>query len=436
MARELLSQVVQDPSRGFTRRPAPTVRHPDLVLALDAHADDHIRAWMYGPAAPPSATEHALRLNVKPAAVTAAAAHLRALWKRELVDFQPVDERGIPVGGRPHFPYATCPDLTAEPRQELCGILDELARQGSHLLYGELLGDGGRGTRRFGEILTDALSREEPLRIRVDSDLFLPWPMLALPEETANGPGGPGGDAFRRFLGYRHQIEQTGGHHPRFPVPAGDGHDAPLPPLLPVVSLNHDKGIDPQGVTRAAEVDSALATGTVRVERALRDELVRALRSGGLDEQLMYFWCHGHFGPVADDSAPLFVLRLSDGKDIDVRTVLAERGTAGPLFTQRPLVFLNAGYAGLPATAEPARLGGSLIEAGAGGVLGPQIEMPQLFAAEYAHAYVTRYLGGRETAGEIVHGLARHFADAWSNPLGFAYALQCGMDNRLERTTV
>ncbi|MFD9654238.1 hypothetical protein [Streptomyces mirabilis] len=115
MARELLSQVVQDPSRGFTRRPAPTVRHPDLVLALDAHADDHIRARMYGPAAPPSATEHALRLNVKPAAVTAAAAHLRALWKRELVDFQPVDEHGIPVGGRPHFPYATCPDLTAEP---------------------------------------------------------------------------------------------------------------------------------------------------------------------------------------------------------------------------------------------------------------------------------------------------------------------------------
>ncbi|MFG2360342.1 hypothetical protein ACGFY3_01620 [Streptomyces mirabilis] len=436
MARELLSQVVQDPSRGFTRRPAATVRHPDLVLALDAHADDHIRARMYGPAAPQSATEHALRLNVKPAAVTAAAAHLRALWKRELVDFQPVDEHGIPVGGRPHFPYATCPDLTAEPRQELRRILDELARQGSHLLYGELLGDGGRGTRRFGEILTDALSREEPLRIRVDSDLFLPWPMLALPEDTTHGPGGPGGDAFRRFLGYRHQIEQTGGHHPRFPVPADDEHDAPPPPLSPVVSLNHDKGIDPQGVTRAVEVESALATGTVRVERALRDELVRALRCGGLDEQLMYFWCHGHFRPVADDSAPLFVLRLSDGKDVDVPAVLAERGLADPLLAQRPLVFLNAGYAGLPVTAEPARLGGALIEAGAGGVLGPQIEMPQLFAAEYAHAYVTRYLGGRETAGEIVHGLARHFADAWSNPLGLAYALQCGMDNRLERATV
>ncbi|MCX5186910.1 CHAT domain-containing protein [Streptomyces sp. NBC_00268] len=441
MARELLTQIVQDPSRGFTRRPDLTVRHPDLVFALDAHADDHIRARMYGPAAPPSATEHALRLNVKPAAVTAAAAHLRALWKRELVDFQPVDGRGIPVGGRPYFPYATCPDLTAEPREELRGILDELARQGSHLLYGELLGDGGQGTRRFGEILTDALSREEPLRIRVDSDLVLPWPMLALPEDTASGPGGPVGDAFRRFLGYRHQIEQTGGHHPSLPAPPAlpdpaDDEHARLPPPLPVVSLNHDQGIDPEGATRAGEVESALATGTVRVERTRCDELLGALRSGALEEQLMYFWCHGHFRPVPDDSAPLFAVRLSDHKDIDVRTVLTERGVAEPPLPRRPLVFLNACYAGLPADAEPARLGGALIEAGAGGVLGPQIEMPRLFAAEYAHAYITRYLGGRETAGEIVHGLARHFADVWSNPLGLAYALQCGMDSRLERATL
>ncbi len=128
----------------------------------------------------------------------------------------------------------------------------------------------------------------------------------------------------------------------------------------------------PAGVTRAAEVAGALATGTVRVERALRDELLRALRSGGLDEQLM-LWCHGHFRPVAGDGAQLFVLRLSDGKDIDVPAVLTERGPADPLLAQRPLVFLNAGYAGLPATAEPARLGGALIEAGAGGVLGPQM---------------------------------------------------------------
>ncbi|MFF4351572.1 CHAT domain-containing protein [Streptomyces sp. NPDC001530] len=427
MARELPAQVVQDPSSGFTRHPAPTVRHPDLVLALDAYADDHIRARMYGPATPPSATEHAVKLQVKPAVVTAAAARLRALWKRELVDFQPVDGHGIPVANRPLLPYATCPDLTAEPKEERREILDELARQGSYLLYGELLGDGGQGTRRFRDILTRALSGDEPLRIRVDSNLFLPWPMLCLPEDPADGPD----DVFRRFLGYRHQIEQTGSYYPCF----ADDESAP-PPAIPVVSLNHDTSIDPDGVTRAADVEAALAASTVPVERTLRKELLDAFRSGGLDEQLMYFWCHGHFRSTPDDNSPLFVVRLSDQKDIDAPTLLAQRTTTDPLLPHRPLVLLNACYAGLPGSAELVHLGGALIEAGAGGVLGPQIEMPQMFAAEYAYAYVTRYLGGRETAGEIAHDLARHFADTWSNPLGFAYTLQCGMDNRLERTTV
>ncbi|WP_406332545.1 CHAT domain-containing protein [Streptomyces sp. NBC_00203] len=426
MARELPTRVVQDPSHGFTRHPAASVRHPDLVLALDAYADDHIRARLYGPATPPSPTEHALKLNVKPASVTAAAADLRALWKRELVDFQPVDEHGIPVADRPRFPYATCPDLTAEPREERREILDELARQGAYLLYGELLGDGGPGTRRFRDILTSALSREEPLRIRVDSNLFLPWPMLCLPED----PDGPD-DVFRRFLGYRHQIEQTGSSCPCF---ADD--ESALPPPVPVVSLNHDKGIDPEGVTRAADVETPLTTDTTPVERTLRKQLLDAFRSDGLDEQLMYFWCHGHFRSAPDDNSPSFVVQLSDHKDINARTLLAQRATADPLLSHRPLVLLNACYAGLPGSAELVHLGGALIGAGAGGVLGPQIEMPQMFAAEYAYAYVKRYLGGQETAGEIAHALARHFADTWSNPLGFAYTLHCGMDNRLERTTL
>ncbi|WP_179332547.1 CHAT domain-containing protein [Streptomyces sp. Tue6028] len=426
MPGELPTEIVQDPSHGFTRQPAASVRHPDLVLALDAYADDHIRARMYGPAVPPSPTEHAVKLSVRPAAVTAAAAGLRELWKRELVDFQPVDEHGIPVMDRPRLPYAMCPDLTAEPKEEHREILDELARQGAYLLYGELLGDGGAGTRRFRDVLTRVLSGDRTLRIRVDSDLFLPWPMLCLPEDPADGPD----DVFRRFLGYRHQIEQTGSYYPSI----ADDESAPPRPV-PVVSLNHDKGIDPEGRTRAADVETALATNTVAVERTLRKELLDAFGSGALDEQLMYFWCHGHFRHTADDSAPLLVVQLSDHKDIDARSVRARRTSEDPLLTYRPLVLLNACYAGLPGSAELVHLGGALIEAGAGGVLGPQIEMPQMFAAEYAYAFVTRYLGGRETAGEIAHGLARHFADTWSNPLGFAYTLHCGMDSRLERIT-
>ncbi|WP_406436670.1 hypothetical protein OHB14_61680 [Streptomyces sp. NBC_01613] len=59
--------------------------------------------------------------------------------------------------------------------------------------------------------------------------------------------------------------------------------------------------------------------------------------------------------------------------------------------------------------------------------------MPQVFAAEYALEFLTRYLRGSQTAGEITRTVTRHFADELHNPLPFAYALHCGMDARLER---
>jgi len=411
---ELPLRITQDPSHGFTRHPASTIRHPDLVLTLDTYANDHVRARAYGTALPPSPHEYTARLNISPSAIRTSAARLRTLWRKELVAYQRLDDCSEP--------YATRLDLTAEP--ELPEILEELADQGAYLLWDELLGKdtGDRAATRLRNVVRDALNGEKPLRIRIDSPLFLPWPMLALPPGSAHNP-------LHRFLGYHHQFEQTGGTYADFP----DEADPQLPPPVPIVSLNHDKNIDPNGETRAADVAKALAEGTVCVERSRRDELLAALKSGRMEDQLMYFWCHGRFEPAQDAAAPLLVVQLTDSQDIDAHTVLARRTTG--LLPHRPLVLFNACYAGLPGGADLTYLGGALISAGAGGVLGPQIEMPQAFAAEYAYAFVTRYLGGTDTAGEIAHTLARHFADAFHNPLGLAYALHCGMDRRLERAT-
>ncbi|MET8983475.1 CHAT domain-containing protein [Streptomyces sp. NPDC004539] len=410
MPKELPLRITQDPSHGFTRHPASTIRHPDLVLTLDTYAEDHIRARAYGTALPPSPYEYTARLDVSPSTIRTSAARLRTLWRKELVAYQSADDFTEP--------YATRLDLTAE--HELPEILEELADQGAYLLWSELLGRGDRAADRLRNVVRDALTGEKPLRVRIDSPLFLPWPMLALPADSAENP-------LHRFLGYRHQFEQTGGRYADFP----DESEPQLPPPVPVVSLNHDRNIDRDGVTRAADVATALAQGTVCVERSRRDELLAALKSGRMEDQLMYFWCHGRFEAAQDAGAPLLVVQLTDSQDIDAHTVLARR-TAG-LLPYRPLVLFNACYAGLPGGADLTYLGGALITAGAGGVLGPQIEMPQVFAAEYAYAFVTRYLGGTDTAGEIAHTLARHFADAFHNPLGLAYALHCGMDRRLER---
>ncbi len=126
--------------------------------------------------------------------------------------------------------------------------------------------------------------------------------------------------------------------------------------------------------------------------------------------------------------------RLTDQTPIDAQTVRDRRRRFGDGSPFQPFVVLNACHAGVPAGGgDLAFLGRELIHAGARGVLGPQIEMPQVFAAEYALEFVTRYLHGAETAGAIAHAVARRFADELCNPLGLAYALHHGMETRLER---
>ncbi|MFF8956534.1 CHAT domain-containing protein [Streptomyces sp. NPDC014894] len=435
--RELPVRVVQDPSRGFTRFPRRTAAAPDLVVGVDRLGHDLVQVRMHGPALPDLGSEHRLTLRRSPAEIEAVAARLRHVWKREFIDAQPLDERGRPAPGRTELPYATLVDLGGEPEEELYAAVEELAAQGSYLLFDLLLGgnpghpdrsggDGDGGLRIFRDILTFVLAGERPLRIRFDSELFIPWPMLALPRSAPTGGRGLDG-LFRRFLGHRHRIEQTCGHY------AGvRDRLEPRPPVVPVVSLNHDAAIDPLGRTRAAEVAAALARDTKFTERTTRAELLRALEEGRLDEQFMYFWCHGKFR-TDDGQSPCLVVRLTDGGEIDAYTVRGRPPVNGSEDSFRPLVMLNACYAGVPSGADLAHLGRALIERGARGVIGPQIEMPQVFAAEYALAFVTRYLEGEETAGEIAHALARRFADRYRNPLGFAYALHGGMDERLER---
>ncbi|MFD9909238.1 CHAT domain-containing protein [Streptomyces sp. NPDC059063] len=430
MAHELPTRILQDPSHGFTRLPRhDVVRHPDLVVGFDARRDDEcVRARMYGPAVPSiSGHEHEVTLNVRPGEVRRAAARLRQVWNDEFVSLRPVDAHGRPRGtGQP---YTDRVDLTDEPEAELRAALGRLALDGAQLLFDVLLGGEGGELKLFRGFLANALDSDAPLRVRFHSDLFLPWPMLCLPAPADAPDAQPLEEVLGRFLGYRHQIEQTGGS--AYAQLADDRE--PPPRDAPAVSLNHDIGIDAEGATRAADVAAALAAGSAFVERTTRAELERALRDRTLDEQLMYFWCHGSFTPSIDEP-PYLVLKLSDQLPIDGYLLRAHRPPAHACVPFRPFVLLNACYAGLPGNADLAYLGRALFDAGASGILGPQVEMPQRFAAEYALAFVTRYLAGEETAGAIAHDLARHFADTCRNPLGFAYALHSGMDSRLRRT--
>lgn len=423
MPRPLTTRVVQDPSHGFRFLPHLETEPPDLRVSFDVLGDGRIRARMTGTSVPALVgTEHKADLIARPDEVHGAAARLCARWNERFVDFQPVDDQGRALRHRAH-PYAMTADLSGQPEDELCTIVADLARSGESLLFDTLLRGDDVRIETFRTCLRSALSREG-LRVRFDSDLQLPWPMLCAGEEPTTSATTLSA-LFTRFLGYRHQIEHTGDAYPWIGPPRTAQQQ-------PAVSLNHDVRVG--RATRAEEVAKALAEGTACTVRTTYGELVHDFGNPYLDEQLMYFWCHGEF--VGMEPEPhVLVIRLTDGTAFDGHTVRELRARHRHSCF-RPLVLLNACHAGIAgASADRAFLGRMLIEHGAQGVLGPHIAMPQVFAAEYALEFVRRYLRGESTAGKIAHELARHFAARYRNPLGFTYGLYGGMDSRLELTS-
>ncbi|MFC9125553.1 CHAT domain-containing protein [Streptomyces sp. NPDC057099] len=425
MSQEATVHVLHNPSRDFTalppRRGAPEaaprgVAPLDLIVALRRSGTDglHMTAFRPGERGPRTRIHHAY-LTASVTSVLRTAGRLRTTWRDLFVRHQPVDADGTAIAG---FPLAEAADLT--PHSAVAELLTaELAREGQYLLDRLLAGENHE-VKEFRSYLLGVLGGEEGLRISFDSDLHLPWPMLAVERPDDRHP-------FAGFLGYRHQVEQTGASYPMI-----QGEMARR--RLPAASLNTDVSLAHVG--RAPQVRKLLeerATLTVRAQSAT---LLSALAEAVVDDDIMYFWCHGRFVDNGSQHHHLAV-KLSDERCIDADLVLRERtryqGSPDAVF--RPFVLLNACHTGQAAASpELEHLGKALVDMGACGVLGSQIEIPQCFAAEYAYAFLDLYLGSGLTAGEITMALVHRFAREFANPLALTYSLHCGIDSRMEAT--
>ncbi|MFE2106492.1 hypothetical protein ACFXAF_11575 [Kitasatospora sp. NPDC059463] len=424
MPRDLVVEIRQNPSADYTvlprqggpvDRPGPRRAEPlDLKVSLRRHGTAdllHMAVNRAGVREPLTRGHHAY-LDVSAGRLLQLGARIRRAWKEQLVEYPVLDEDGMPLG----YPFASAVDLSewsplARSRTE------ELLEEG-RFAFDEMLAGPGRDLGELRAFLTGTLTEEGPLRVSFDSDLHLPWPMMAV----TVGQGEPWQD----FLGYRHQIEQTGAAYPRA--------QASYPPRTrAVTSLNTDSALESVG--RAPEVRKLLEERTELTVRTESTRFLEAFSGAVLDEDLMYFWCHGQFVANGSFYTQLSV-RLSDPRDIDADLVrrLRRNHQDVPEALFRPFVLLNACFAGQSAEAELEHLGRALVELGASGVLGPQIEIPQVFGAEYAFAFLDLYLSGQATAGEITWWLARRFADVHRNPLALTYSLHCGIDSMLELT--
>ncbi|MFF7158256.1 CHAT domain-containing protein [Streptomyces sp. NPDC008139] len=407
---------VLPPRAGEQRQGAPAATPLDLVVSLHRERSDELHITVLAPKErTPNAGIHSARLSTSATGAVNAGARLRSLWRDRLINYESPDEETAPLGS---FPLTEEADLS-----QLTQVAEELTRflvgEGHELLV-DLLDGPGHELTAVRDFLLGKLGGAESLRVTFHSDVHLPWTMMATdPELESDG-------SWNAFLGHRHQVEQTGENH------VAPQNEWQRKGPRPVTRINTDTLLESVG--RAREVHKLLDEQTELTVCTRSDDFLRDLGSPVLDDEVIYFWCHGHF--VANGSSqPHLVVRLSDQADIDASLLRHkrrryERGEGR--FT--PFILLNACHTGQAAgSTELEHLGKAFVGMGAIGVLGPQIEVPQLFATEYAYAFLELYLTGEHTAGEIALALVRRFATEFHNPLALVYSLHCGIDSSLRK---
>ncbi|MBR0845461.1 CHAT domain-containing protein [Bradyrhizobium liaoningense] len=159
-------------------------------------------------------------------------------------------------------------------------------------------------------------------------------------------------------------------------------------------------------------------------------ELEQGLSADPFGQQIIYFLCHAEVAGTAD--APVLSppkLQLADGKIAAARIRNLIPNKFGP---SPPLVFINACRGGQFATLvrQSFTFASEFLEQGAICVVGPQIEVPAVFAGEFGNRFFTALLERKippPQAGSVLRKLTQ---DMWArnNPFGLVYSLYAGAD--------
>lgn len=418
MAPSLSIDITADNTHGFTRvrvDAEPTARTINLRFDLAPNRSG-FRVMAWGEALPLDGGGMLEGfLPRTPEALAVMAQELIDVWRNEVVE-----RHGPSTGGFPGFPFAVpTVELPAAVLDEVC--LD-LARAGKRLFDILFLGTG-QGMRELGGHLVSAL-RRGPQVISVHADeLFVPWTLLYVSDDPQESlQRGDSRASFENFLGYRHLLEHQFRRAPEYrSVVRVDDRAG--------VSGNVDWKLDEEYFDGppVSPVMKHLDTNTDLVIRSSKTDLAEAFLDSTVVENVMYFCCHSVMGENQPWGQP--EIRLTDGAPIRTSDFIQWlEASSSPL---PDLVFLNACQGGRMSGVFCPSLGRELLGAGAGCLLGPQVDLPPVFAMEYALKLFDGWLGGRRL-GDLVRSLAVEFIEGGNNPLGLTMMLFRGMDLRLE----
>jgi hypothetical protein len=310
---------------------------------------------------------------------------------------------------------------------ELLGqILPSLALAGSRLfetIFFPIDAQKYPGLANLGHRLRE-LTAEGSIWIRVTSECcFAPWSLM-----YSRDPGYDGKDTCKEgFWGYEHLVE----HVPK----AGSITNCLRGEGTLRFASHLDTNIDQSlGVECNVLIDNLLRRYEQLNSEARNDKptLYKALKSSPHNEHILYFCCHGVVG--GDPAVLSFTdnqLELTDKQPItaaDIKSWMQD-GT----FTNKPLVFLNMCQGAQIDSPFYRAFAETFLAKDASAVIGPETDMPAIFAGQFACRFLDRFFaGGQFTVGSILFDLRRNFVDQFNNPLGLLYSLYRGADVRLE----
>jgi hypothetical protein len=353
----------------------------------------------------------------------------RKAWHAQIDSDQPT---GSWLGGteKPHQERVT-------QKKELFDQISRKLAVAGAVLFQQIFLQSTPNMSKVAEHLGKAL-RGPPCFLTVYSDtFFIPWAMLYVHPTEAPKLGLEGENADPEgFVGYRHVVEQ-----------ATDAIYTPaaIVPLKEAIAFGFtfDESIDAtQGIKSVKQQQAYFEKQNRLNPRAMRKsvaDLKKAFVNDGLPDQISYFYLHGLTNnPSQPVNLPAFYLGKEAVSANDLKAWSQWQGREA-ILSSSPLMVFNACQAGQLRSLFYESFAFMLLDLRARGLLGPQIDIPSVFAEEYARQFFDLLLqsGGSLNAqkpsidgrvGDIVRSLAREFRDKHNNPLGLVYSLYKGAE--------
>lgn len=359
----------------------------------------------------------------------------RGVWQQLIVEHK--ETIADPKGGMLNsFPFQEEWDHKGKASKAICVLGSQLAVAGAQLFF-HVFENGDEVLTRVANRLREATASRQLVLTITSDKFFVPWGMIYTHPRTNEKLATDGSNFdWEGFWGFRHIIE----HNTEY-VLLATGIRPDSAGLIPM-SINIDESIDASlgGAYIASQLAFFKGLSVLdRRERRRKVELQTALSSEAFSDRIVYFCCHGIGAGNADaPNLSSAQLALTDQQPITAAEMafwLQHRD-----FPSHPIVFINACQGGQMTTIFYQTLAVEFLKRKATCMIGAQIDIPAVFATEYARCLFGKFLNatteGVVKLGPLIRDLAREFVKVHNNPLGLVYSIYRGADCFVDWRTV